>query len=843
MFESKNMYRLYKIVFNNIFLSNHIFKFVRYENINHNNRVNSMDYFYKTYEIKRELKRSYEFSINELLSKKLYKLFNDLLDHYFKVVQYNKEKHWRFLQSFQLKTREDLISLLTYKKIGFERFLKIYNHFESTFNNNKEIVLLNAAKGGNFKIYQFLFNKTQFNNKNYFKIKDNNGDLKNYYQFDCYNEKRNELENIDCGGNNEIFKIHFDRFYKDDFVIDFNESTRAFILALKIKNFTLLKYLIEYYFQVKTNPKAYMICDTLFTLSLIFSSFELAKIIIENEELKSWYSGNVDLSKNDLIYINGDNSKWFKIKQNRFIKMTFDFDVFIYYLEKGGPIFRVCKIGENLKFINMNHDKFIKYKNLAQSVFNNRYSLGYIPTFNQLKNILLSDRYYPREYLGKIVKHIVQTNDVKYLINLFSRAEFLEYRFYNIQILKIFSLFIEYNNNYFKHHKNSFINGMKSLRLDDIDSIDFILEKLKSFKDKFVLKNLETNLFQESINKPNYLFFNYLLERNPKLLEDKDDYRSLFKIGPSGFNGYQIFKKLCDDPFSVFGWYKLYNTNIKFQRRILKRSFIRNNPIINHYLIDTLNFETTKIYDFNDLYLFQIYLEKLKFSNNNNQRKLFIERFYRNSNTKHTILNYLVLDSEHYRPSKLNSNSALLNYLLNNNQLTKVCFLIENDIDWFIKNNHCFMAIIRYSCKRKDLIFINFILQNSNYNQSFKIKLILNFIFNLIIDLNNIKNNNFNLNDNLFKLFNDINNISFNLSPLNLLNNEINELIIKIKKSNRIEIFNSVLKSPIILKIKNNSILNLLSILNFNFNFNYNNNNNSNNNSNIIDHNNKTIIF
>ncbi|KAN0029688.1 hypothetical protein ACTA71_007823 [Dictyostelium dimigraforme] len=840
-------YILYKKVFGNIVISNKIFKFVRYENDEddeeeyYNEKINE---FYKFYEIKKELKRSYDFTINELLSKKLYYLFDYLFNFYFKVVLVNRERYWKFITIFQLNDKKDFKSILSYKQLGYDRFLEIYNHSKFQFKRFKKTVLKSVAKSGNSKIYKFLLKEEIYNyNRKYYSDPTHFQSIFIKSSF------------IDCNNNQEIF----------DNEIKFNNFNFSFIQALDLLKYSLnknnlvyLKYLVNYLIDrevdLKKNKKPFPLSgvsenlvNALICFSFCNSSLYLAKIIIDSDYLSNKFNGNYPLAhiKNFTKVLDFEILKFYwNSKRNQF-KMN-------------GLLLNSSTIGHSFLEIKNFNFNLINYNFNDIKILISRFY--YVPTFEEFKFLInnnniefkklnwdliflkITKQLFDCDYLKLVLDFIknestLNNTIVLKSINFDSKLSIVQFLFNNFEKYKS----IEFTNfsGYFYEYSDLFFN--------DLNSLDLFLKKTKHHT-----LNLYNLILKTSIIKNNSIIFNHLIN-NFKLYSEKEpSYKDFFRyIGKSENQGYQgliIFKTLINQPGDSINLLGYYNIHFIRNSRLncFNQHFLIGNPLIYHYLF-LKHFENRYFFYLDDLNFLKLFFKPLsskssstslskssgKQQNNNNSNeneyKKHIFKIFNNfNNIKESLLNYLVLDCD-LKPSTLNFDSKLLEYVFGKNNYGEIskrlCFFIENDPDWVGDN---ILKIIYNSCKFRDLFYVNLILLNRNYSKEIKHHLLIHFIFNSIIKLNDqigLNGTGINGSDNIDdddRYYYDkddfwfsklkVNENSFNES-LNLYNFEICKLVNQIENTNQINKFNLNIQSLEISKIKNQFILTIISLL------------------------------
>ncbi|KAM9968760.1 hypothetical protein ACTFIW_000637 [Dictyostelium discoideum] len=862
---NNNNYILYKKVFNNIVISNKIFKFVRYEYLdNDDDDDNYENEFYKIYEIKKGLKRSYDFSIKELLSKKLFKLFDYLFEFYYNVVIFNREKYWKFVSMFQFNEKKDFKAILSYKELGFNRFLKVYNNSKFQFQVFKKFVLKSSAKSGNLEIYNFLMNEKIYEFRKPIKYSK-------YYRWGG-NRTTNHKDyktSIDCDNNLEIFK---NEIKYHNFELTFSQAIEILIKSLKSNNLVYLNYLVNYLidleihlikFQLPLTAPYDKIVDNLSCLligiSFTHSSFELAKIILNSDYLSKKFNGNYPLP-----YIKQHNTKFL------------DFQILNYFWKNSNSSqnqFRInglhltstslnntkdisrSIINSNLEINNFNFN-LINYNN--DNIIISLLKFNYSPTFQEFKFLIENNNNNIKIEFHKlnwdliffnITKKLFDCNYLKFVLDFISnepslndrvslkpvhfdsKLSIVEFLFNNFENYKTIQFTYFSMNTATYKYLDLFFNDLKSLHL-------FIEKSISLLKNS----NLLITILETSVNTSNLLIFNYLLNNFKSLWPSTFQLRNLVKYIPIlniEYQGFIIFKTIID---SIISSGKPLNYNdlqpSLIGSHVISQVFLIKNPLIYHYLISK-NLESRYYFYVDDLNFIKLFFKPTPVPSSvpsssvpSSVSSILIEQNYSISkllnnfyNIKENILDYLFLECNLKPSSVVNFNSKeFFNEFGTPYQISKkLCYVIENDSKWVCDN---ILNIIYNSCKFRDLFYMNLILLNENYSQEIKHHLLINLIFYSIIKLSeddSISKNYYYDKDDLWfsKLkinnYNNSNNKVLFIDSLKLYYIEISKLITKMENTNQINKFNLNLQSLTISSIENQQILNIISLLNYNF--------------------------
>ncbi|KAM9985054.1 hypothetical protein ACTFIY_009500 [Dictyostelium cf. discoideum] len=713
------MYKLYKKVFNNFVISKIIWGYVNYEHL-FEDSIDGGFLDYSIYDKITESLKTQDLTLGILLKKKMYQVFNDFIDFFFKVAIQNPAKYWYCQLRLQDQNEDinvvgnEFHLLLSYKELSFKRFKLIYHYSKSNpeFLKNKETILnVAASTNGNFEIFEFLKREKDENNQPMFKFTVNPQIMYSTAQ----------IKNLIPFGESENYKIFLEQiqFYKKDIELnDGLDKLQVLLYSLVkrnlIKHFTYLLSTSDFRESISKFPK-----EVLAQVACKFSSMEFAKLLIEqgivprNPALEINYSqlfpfvDGVDLQKpldfQVIKYIWDGNLKNLQLKSS--VSMCN-----INYYEDLNSLtdFNINIILSDNSF-NPSKEEF---QSLIRNNNNNSIVLNNIKLLERVvKNI--TNNLLDIEYLDIFIQFIFKyKKDFKYPIECFSsKFEIVKYLYENKQLISNYNQVVNEN-----FSPDDLFNG-------DVKSFEFYLSKNK-------LKKIENNpkptidraiikcyfeIVKFIFNKLNFSNYRFTSINHSKSLEYFNICSFLYK------------HPKCDN--GRLGWldftfFKLQNTNYKNYNNLFLFTF----PKLYHFYINqnkkhiSDKLSKNHILYTKDFLLFKQYSKidpQLTFNS-----KIWIKLF---STSNYSILNYTIKNME-ILPSKIlieRNRKQLIKSISSNNSFHRLLYFIENDKK--LIKLHPF-EIIENFFNSHDLKFSNIILNHPNYSQDFKLLILISSI-------------------------------------------------------------------------------------------------------------------
>ncbi|KAM9982698.1 hypothetical protein ACTFIZ_007211 [Dictyostelium cf. discoideum] len=773
------MYCLYKKVFNNNYLFNLIFYYVKYQDLKFR-----IDKSYLNYDKILNSYKTSDLTIEIMLSNGMLNLFDSYVDHYFKVVKNDRIRYW-YYNAFNNLTEMDIKTLLNYKELGFKRFELIFKQCKNHFKKYKKFILLYAASGGDFEIYDFLL-------KNQFKLPTTINSADSIFQKTVYFQ---ETTIFNSGGNLEIFISllnYYDDCLYDDQNLDLKKCSELIIWLLKMKYTKLLIYFIQLKpFLYCSHMNSYLFFSS---LAINYSNMELAKYLVDNNKEISFFKNSfnkdnlnhlkvpsiniVQNSKFERVSMIGSNMLFLNpLKQS-------DFNMEIFQFIWSNYEFELIRLGEDIEVANLAK---LEYFNNFTGTFNNISFEILKYNNNMIRLLTLNKSFIPSfEDFSYLIENELEflLNNIPKVLLLFNRvAEYcclvsfdLEYFNYFLknspkEILIKWEMPIQcYETKYeileclvsdnrycskiptmdlhFRSCKNAFFGDLNAIKLYEKVS--------KSNHNSFCQP-----LFQSSILNGYFNIVKYLMEKvKPKtkiLLENIriDKWESYLSKEYPTFDHFQIFQYFVN--------YELDPIN-QITQSISKNVFLKLNDLfelaggaidskahdkfvskyhhvfnqINCYHIILLQSPYPSIGKIKEIYQdFLIFQQQYHLNSNTSIDKNELIRIFKSSN--YSILNYMIYNLNISPPSSSSSSSSSSSDLINlisQYDFTRLCFFIENDKQFVISN---IIYLIEHSLNLKNGLILQVILNSKQFSNDFKLILFINSVIYSISNSNSLK--------------------------------------------------------------------------------------------------------
>ncbi|KAM9989448.1 hypothetical protein ACTFIY_005485 [Dictyostelium cf. discoideum] len=770
------MYCLYKKVFNNNYLSNLIFYYVKNQDLQF-----QIDKSYLNYDKILNSYKTSDLTIEIMLSNGMFNVFDSYVDHYFKVVKNDKSRYW-YYNAFSNLTEMDIKTLLKYKELGFKRFELIFKQCKNQFRKYKKFLLLYAASGGNFEIYDFLL-------KNQFKLPTTIDSADSIFQKTIYFQ---ETTVFNSGGNLEIFISllnYYDDCLYDDSNLDLKKCSELIIWLLKMKYTQLLIYFI----QLKPLLYSSYINTYLFfsSLAIYYSNMELAKYLVDNNIEIGFFKNSFNKDNLNGLKIPSIN----KIQNSQFERVSmigpnilflnplrqFDFNMEIFQFLWSNYQLELIRLGEDIKVANLAK---LEYFNDFIGTFNNisfenlRYNndmirllalnKSFIPSFQDFQYLIENELEFLFSNISKVL--LLFNRVAEYCCLISFDLEYLNYLLKNSpkEILIKWEMPIQcYETKYeilqylvSDHRYRSKIATMdlhfrscKKAFFGDLNAIKLYEKASKSNHNSFCQP-----LFQSSILNGYFDIVKYLMEKvKPKkriLFENIriDQWESYLSKEYPTFDHFQIFQYFVNyelDPIneitqsfskSVFltinNLFELAGGDINSKghnKFVSKYHHVFNQ--INYYHIILLQPPYPLVGEIKDIYQ-DVLIFQQNHSNNYNTSidKNELIRIFKSSN--YSILNYMIYNLN-ISPSSSLLSTSVVNYLISQCDFTRLCYFIENDKQFVISNIN---YLIEYSINNlKNGLILQVILNSKQFSNDFKLILFINSIIYSISNSNSLK--------------------------------------------------------------------------------------------------------
>ncbi|KAN0018703.1 hypothetical protein ACTFIU_008633 [Dictyostelium citrinum] len=702
------MYNLYKKVFNNLVISKIIWRYVRYEQWGDE----SMEGGYLDYSVYDKITGSFkthDITMGMLLKKKMYKLFNDFIDFFFKVALHNPVKYWYCQLRLEEKNIPDdgLPLLLGYKELSFQRFHLIYQYFKpnAKFIKDKEIILNVAALNGNIEIYEFLKKEKDENNQPMFEFTPPSFVKYSFYKVNPYS--------LIPFGESDKFGIFLEqiKFYEKDIELVGGEKKLQVLLysLVKKKLFKHFKYLVTNIQFKKVISKFSE--EVLVQVACKFSSIEFANLLIEE--------GFV--SKNPIKDFR--NFKISPFVDANDISKPFDFQVVKFFWNGLRNDFELksaislCNINypkdlnlfsDSTLYFILSDNSFNPTKQEFQYIINNRNST-ILKNSNLLKRVALNitTKLLDVDYLEIFIQYVFNNvKDFKFPIECFKgKFEIIKSLYDNKQMVLNYDQVV--NENFSPH----------GLFGGDVKSFEFYLsiEKLKTIEKNpmptidIAIRESYFEIVKLIFNKLNFSNYAFNIYNFQPTLEFINICKFLFHHPKCTIhqNG-----RLSDTIYIIPKLYHFF----------LQNKFITNRPPKNYYLF------------INDLLLFKQFCKiDPKFISNAPDSNLYRIRVELFSTSSYSILEYIVKTMKILPSESLDKRNRKQLILSTWTRIDRLYYFIENDKKLITRHYDQF---IEYFFNDYDCAFLNLILNHPSYSQDFKVSFLISTIMYAVLDIN-----------------------------------------------------------------------------------------------------------